>query len=822
MNNLYTITLTDDQNRIKNQCISWYKNKTERKQEPVFPILGIAGCLDENTLIVTDKGTLPLKDIILTSRENLNFKGWEKYNGNLKVYNGEKFTNIENLYATDVMNGYEISLESGLSIKVSEIHPLLCLEENKYIWKKAKDLTVNEYISTIGNKNIYKEEVSLIEDYYYMGYYQADGYRRDGTDSFQFSSNEKKRLEEFVVYLQKKHGIKRYELTKRKNNNWYLLKFDSKTFRELVEPVGLDVKRKILPIELLTDKNKKYSYLKGLFNDIGISKSKITFYSLHRINTERVMILCREFGIIFTDLKEKFNQYGSVWQMSLLNDSIDNMYYLFKDLRGSKSNITLKEAYLYRKSKKRNTNKNLIPNISLLFEDLPCTKDFIKNVCYKYNYKNGRHLPSYDILNRINDNYYKNKNTFLNEILNNKFYYDKIINIKPIRQKFYDIEVPEKHQFISNGIISHNSGKSTIISYIVSELNLKEEEVAYCAYTGMASLVLIKKGLNACTIHRLIYIPVEIYDKVEKRKKTIFRKKTKEELNGIKLIVVDEGSMVNDDMMEDLLSFNIPIIMLGDFFQLQPVGGKINRFMLMKQYGVLDKPLRQALDNPIIWIADRLRHGIVPKIGSYGDGLVNVYSKHDFPEEILHDTDQIIAGKNKTCNKLNKFIRIRFQNTKSMYPVEGDKLICVRNDWDQMITERVDTYLVNGLIGTCSGIEYDNVKEIFKLNFKPSFMDKTLFMNLIGDKLVFDDPDCKDENFVKDYYKDIAFNRFEIYSKGLTIDKFMFGNVITVYKMQGSQERHITYYDEVLRKDIYYNHFYTAVTRAEEKLDIIL
>ena len=366
------------------------------------------------------------------------------------------------------------------------------------------------------------------------------------------------------------------------------------------------------------------------------------------------------------------------------------------------------------------------------------------------------------------------------------------------------------------------SGKSTIISYIVCELNLKEEEVAYCAYTGMASLVLIKKGLNACTIHRLIYIPVEIYDKVEKRKKTIFRKKTKEELNGIKLIVVDEGSMVNDDMMEDLLSFNIPIIMLGDFFQLQPVGGKINRFMLMKQYGVLDKPLRQALDNPIIWIADRLRHGIVPKIGSYGDGLVNVYSKHDFPEEILHDTDQIIAGKNKTCSKLNKFIRIRFQNTKSMYPVEGDKLICVKNDWAQMITERVDTYLVNGLIGTCSGIEYDNVKEIFKLNFKPSFMDKTLFMNLIGDKLVFDDPDCKDENFVKDYYKDIAFNRFEMYSKGLIIDKFMFGNVITVYKMQGSQERHITYYDEVLRKDIYYNHFYTAVTRAEEKLDIIL
>lgn len=48
------------------------------------------------------------------------------------------------------------------------------------------------------------------------------------------------------------------------------------------------------------------------------------------------------------------------------------------------------------------------------------------------------------------------------------------------------------------------SGKSSIIPYILSELNLKDEQVAYCAYTGMASLVLIKKGLNACTCHNYV------------------------------------------------------------------------------------------------------------------------------------------------------------------------------------------------------------------------------------------------------------------------------------------------------------------------------
>ena len=48
----------------------------------------------------------------------------------------------------------------------------------------------------------------------------------------------------------------------------------------------------------------------------------------------------------------------------------------------------------------------------------------------------------------------------------------------------------------------------------------------------------------------------------------------KEKLNKkIKLIVLDEGSMVNKEIGEDLLSFQIPVIVLGDLNQLPPVFG---------------------------------------------------------------------------------------------------------------------------------------------------------------------------------------------------------------------------------------------------------
>jgi len=44
----------------------------------------------------------------------------------------------------------------------------------------------------------------------------------------------------------------------------------------------------------------------------------------------------------------------------------------------------------------------------------------------------------------------------------------------------------------------------------------------------------------------------------------------------VKLIIVDEASMVNYDIWQDLLSFNLPILAIGDHGQLPPIEGKFN------------------------------------------------------------------------------------------------------------------------------------------------------------------------------------------------------------------------------------------------------
>jgi exodeoxyribonuclease-5 len=69
----------------------------------------------------------------------------------------------------------------------------------------------------------------------------------------------------------------------------------------------------------------------------------------------------------------------------------------------------------------------------------------------------------------------------------------------------------------------------------------------------------------------------------------------------IKLIIIDEAAMVNDKMREELLSFGIPVIFLGDHNQLPPVIGKSS--MLDKPDFILTKIMRQAENDPIVYLS---------------------------------------------------------------------------------------------------------------------------------------------------------------------------------------------------------------------------
>lgn len=354
------------------------------------------------------------------------------------------------------------------------------------------------------------------------------------------------------------------------------------------------------------------------------------------------------------------------------------------------------------------------------------------------------------------------------------------------------------------------SGKSTLVHYMIAALQLKQIEVLYVTYTGKAALNLTLKGCPTKTIHSTIFETKKVNKKDangntikngnESVKEVKFVKKS--ELNPlISLIVVDEGSMVDQKLAGQLLSFNIPLIVLGDLDQLKPIKGR--SFFLEDPDIKLTQILRQRAGDPIITLSQMIINNEIIKTGKYGDNCF-VINKESITDKLLKTVDIIICGKNKTRSNLNRYIRRDIYKRGSSLEV-GDKLICRKNNWNINLNE--DIYLINGLIGYVTSIlsEDKYEKSYFSdINFKPDFLSNSYFEDIKIDLRYLHEEDM---SIKQNYIMEEDGNLFE------------YGYAITSHLSQGSQYRNVLVYNESFGShDNYRRMLYTAVTRAEKGL----
>ena len=230
------------------------------------------------------------------------------------------------------------------------------------------------------------------------------------------------------------------------------------------------------------------------------------------------------------------------------------------------------------------------------------------------------------------------------------------------------------------------TGKTTLILELRDKL---PGEWAVCAYTGKAANVLRKKGLSdSSTIHSLIYVPKKDSSgniALDQHGSPIFILNPNLDCYGI---LVDEASMVGKDIYQDLLSFNKPVIFIGDHGQLEPVGsGEVN-VMQTPDYR-LEKIHRNA--GEIAKFAEFVRMGYRPEaFAARSTGTVRFINKQQAAQELLN-YDQIICGYNKVRVEVNLRIRAAHGQTDN-WPVVGDRVMCLRNNSEKG--------LFNGMQGT--------------------------------------------------------------------------------------------------------------------------
>lgn len=158
-------------------------------------------------------------------------------------------------------------------------------------------------------------------------------------------------------------------------------------------------------------------------------------------------------------------------------------------------------------------------------------------------------------------------------------------------------------------MLNAGTGKSTLIKFIISAMNLDENDVRYVAYTGKAANVLKNKGCpNATTAHKLLYRA-----KLMPNGKYFFKPRTTSDVasEGIRVVVIDEVSMLPKAMWDLLCSHNFYILACGDPEQLPPIldnlGEDPNNHVLDKPHIFLDEIMRQAQESEIIRLSMHIR-----------------------------------------------------------------------------------------------------------------------------------------------------------------------------------------------------------------------
>jgi ATP-dependent exoDNAse (exonuclease V) alpha subunit len=330
------------------------------------------------------------------------------------------------------------------------------------------------------------------------------------------------------------------------------------------------------------------------------------------------------------------------------------------------------------------------------------------------------------------------------------------------------------------------TGKTTLAKHIAEGIDGK---VLFAAFTGKAACVMRSKGCHsASTIHSLIYKARESGEETPS-----FDLWHEAPASKAKLIIIDECSMVDAELARDLMSFDVPLLVLGDPAQLPPIQGG-GFFTDAKPDAMLTEVHRQAQDDPIVRLSMEIRAGNRLAAGEYGE--TQVVRRADLDPKRVLGADQVLVGRNATRRAYNARLRERHGFAEAL-PMAGDKLVCLRN---------------NRRKGLFNG-------GLWLVKAKPKARRQIIRMHLdpdegLGGRMV--KVSVRPECFTGEI------DQFE-WPQRKPYDEFDFGYVLTVHKAQGSQWDDVVLFDESgAFPDNRDRWLYTGVTRAAKRLTVVV
>lgn len=358
------------------------------------------------------------------------------------------------------------------------------------------------------------------------------------------------------------------------------------------------------------------------------------------------------------------------------------------------------------------------------------------------------------------------------------------------------------------------TGKTTLMKELLDTLSVPN--LALACPTGKAAKVLASKtGRVATTIHKLLYLPLdeelkrlrgiltELHadlttsddpdrmeemilsvenqiDELEKQELT-FSFKGHENLD---LLVIDEASMVTEEIFDDIMQLNCKKMFIGDPGQLPPVRRKAGWDVLEPDMVLTEIVRTRGAGSGINLAAQAIRLGEIPEAGP---GF-SLHPRGSLSWDYYSKADLVLCGTNKLRQALNKGIR-KYEGITDPLPQIGEKLISLSNEGQYGI--------VNGEILYLESVT-DKRFRIWEGWFRND-EDKSI-------KLKFWSP-----LFANDMDQDkIPFH----------VAKLTHARAMTVHKSQGSEAERVVVCDN-WPGNHHRRWLYTGVTRGKSNVDLI-
>ncbi|MEW6009482.1 MAG: adenosylcobalamin-dependent ribonucleoside-diphosphate reductase [Candidatus Omnitrophota bacterium] len=440
------------------------------------------GCVEENTIISTEKGLLPIKDIAFAP-------SGEYQRLNLRVFSDDGLKLAEQFYNNGIKPVKTIITKGGYRFTATLNHKIRIIDkEGNYIWKELGDIGKGDWVALqMGSFNGNKIKFPRFEKKFHfnakicklptemsvnlaelIGYFIGDGCFHKGKLMLAVPHDCLELKSYFDSQVKELFGINS-RVEQKPNDKSINLIYHCKMLVEWLKFIGIDKKgamqASIPRLCLALDKECVNGFLRGLFEADGSIDKEGYHVALSSISLDlihQLQVLLLSLGIP-SNIRANRKRESSFGKNSLYILTISTP----KGLKTYKEEI----GFLSQKKKgrlsqiiKRDVSYNdIIPNQSSQFREfyenliLKPRNEFYKKVWhYLDGIKNERSLTRTRAETLVEE-YEFLQESFLGDILTKNQYYDQVEEVMYSQASTLDLVVPNGHTYIANGFVSHNT-----------------------------------------------------------------------------------------------------------------------------------------------------------------------------------------------------------------------------------------------------------------------------------------------------------------------------------------------------------------------------